>query len=95
MEINIKCYLEYGVGLVLCSSKGGGRKKKLRAQRCEMGEERRLYAGWLLRPGGPRRRQTAGDLRDVQRMDGQGQRPRPVLSSQDSKRFSPKANGSH
>ena len=62
--------MEYGVCLVLCSSKEGGRKKKLRAQRCEMGEERRLYAGWSLRLGGPRWRQTPGDMRPVQQMDG-------------------------
>lgn len=35
-----------------------------------MGEERRLYAGWSLRLGGPRWRQTPGDMRHVQRMDG-------------------------
>lgn len=31
-----------------------------------MGEERRLYAGWSLRLGGPRRRQMPEDMRDMQ-----------------------------
>lgn len=74
--------MEYGVCLVLCSSKEGGRKKKLRAQRCEMGEERRLYAGWSLRLGGPSWRQKPGDMRHVQQMDGWGHRPSSVFPGQ-------------
>lgn len=55
---------------MFCSSKGGGRKRKLSAQRRETSEEKRLCAGRSFWVGGPRRRQMPGDMRDVQGMDG-------------------------
>lgn len=66
MEISIRCYLDYGACLVLCSSKEGGRKNKLRVQRCKNGED---VGGCMLRLGAPRKRQMSGDTQDVQSMD--------------------------